>query len=88
MEIQKELFELPDPKVLNKDDESWRSEWKQMPEYICENKEAIKQITISFETEEDIKMFSDLISRNITMETKGIFFPVIDKDKMEYIDES
>ena len=28
-------------KVLNKDDESWRSEWKQMPEYEVQNKEAI-----------------------------------------------
>lgn len=77
-----------DKKVLNQDDESWRSEWKQMPEFQVENKETIKNISVSFETEEDMKMFSDLIGKNITMKTKGIFFPVIDKLKMEYVDES
>ena len=86
MEIQKEMFQ--EDKVLNKDDESWRSEWKQMPEYEVQNKEAIKKISVSFETEEDMKKFSDLIGRNITMETKGIFFPVIEKDKLEYIDDA
>ena len=86
MEIQKEMFQ--EDKVLNKDDESWRSEWKQMPEYEVQNKEAIKKISVSFETKEDMKMFSDLIGKNITMQTKGIFFPVIDKPRMEYVDES
>lgn len=91
MYIQKEMFQgnkVLDKKVLNQDDESWRSEWKQMPEFQVENKETIKNISVSFETEEDMKMFSDLIGKNITMKTKGIFFPVIDKLKMEYVDES
>ena len=44
MEIQKEMFQ--EDKVLNKDDESWRSEWKQMPEYEVQNKEAIKKLSL------------------------------------------
>jgi len=58
-----------------------------MPIYEVKNKEAIKKISVSFETEEDMKMFSKIIGKNITMKTRGIFFPVIDKPKMEYCDE-
>ena len=85
-EVQQEMF--PDYKALNKEDERWRCEWKQMPEFEIENKEAIKSILVSFETKEDMESFSNLTGINISMETRGIFFPFVEKKQMEYVDES
>jgi len=65
------------------------SEWKDMPEFIQDDRESIKAVVIHFESVDDMKAFSKLIGRNITMKTRGFFFPVIEKKvKKVYIDES
>lgn len=67
----------------------WYKEWKDMPEFIQEDKESIKFVMVHFETEEDMQAFSDLVGRKITMKTKGFFFPVNNsKIKKVYVDES
>ena len=63
-------------------------EWLDMPEFVQENKNSIKSIRVHFESLEDMKTFSNLIGKNITMETKGIFFPINPpKEKRMYVDE-
>ena len=67
----------------------WESHWKNMPEFVQDNKESIASVTVHFETEEDMKEFSKLIGKNITKKTKGIFFPV--KERVTppvYVDET
>lgn len=66
----------------------WYEEWKDMPEFIQENKEPIKSVVIHFETIEDMKKFSELIGKNITMQTKGFFFPIRKRKRKIYVDES
>ena len=45
-------------------------EWEDMPEYIQDNMEGVKSITVRFESIEDMNKFSELIGINITMQTK------------------
>tara|TARA_R100000963_G_C4642859_1_gene106533 strand:+ start:394 stop:648 length:255 start_codon:yes stop_codon:yes gene_type:complete len=78
---QQALFEFGD-------DYDWRKEWIGMPEYRQENKEAIQSIVVHFETYEDMKQFGDLIGKNITQKTKGVFYPVVKPVKKIYVDES
>jgi len=67
----------------------WKEEWQDMPEFIQEDKESIKCVSVHFETLEDMEAFSKLIGRTITMKTKGIFFPVKEKEqKQVYVNES
>ena len=66
-----------------------RQEWLDMPEFVQENKNSIKSVRVHFESIEDMKSFSDLIGKNITMKTKGFFFPINPpKERKMYIDES
>jgi uncharacterized protein YjgD (DUF1641 family) len=76
------------PKEKSNHQEIW-DEWKDMPEFVQEDKESIKSVIVHFETLDDMKLFSELIGKNITMNTKGFFFP-INKDgiKRFYVDES
>jgi hypothetical protein len=78
-------------KKTNKNDIEihWEQEWLDMPEYIQEDKGSIKGVMVHFETLEDMEEFSKLIGKEITMKTKGIFFPVKKVEtKKVYIDES
>ena len=69
---------------------SWQKEWHDMPEFIQENKEPIKQLIVSFETFKDYQDFAKLIGQNLTSKTRSVWFPkaIIDRivDK-KYIDE-
>lgn len=63
-------------------------EWEGMPEFVQESTAAIKRVTVNFESEEDIEVFNELTGLNITMKTKGVFFPHKPSRKLEYVDES
>jgi hypothetical protein len=64
-------------------------EWKDMPEFVQDDRESIKSVVVHFETLDDLKLFSELVGKNITMKTKGFFFPVKEGSvKKVYIDES
>ena len=56
--------------------ESWKKEWRGMPEFIQGSKASIKGVVVHFENLKDLKDFSTLVGRNVTMHTKGFFFPV------------
>lgn len=66
--------------------EDWKKEWKNMPEFIQESKESIKGVTVHFETKKDLKKFNEVTGLNVTMKTKGVFFPPIKTIKAEYFD--
>lgn len=59
-------------------------EWIDMPEFVQENKQAIKRVAINFESEEDMTKFNEVTGLNITMKTKGVFFPLQKSKKKEY----
>jgi hypothetical protein len=69
---------------INKEfDASKEWEWANMPEYI-NNGNNTRDIIIHFETDEDIKKFSELIGQKITEKTKFIWYP--EKERQKLID--
>tara|TARA_R110000868_G_scaffold372368_1_gene636197 strand:+ start:250 stop:489 length:240 start_codon:yes stop_codon:yes gene_type:complete len=66
----------------------WQKEWQGMPEFVQENLQEIHSITVHFVTVEDMKLFSELVGKNITFTTKSMLFPVTKTEKMVWVDES
>ena len=63
------------------DDISWVKEWKNMPEFVQEDKAPIQKIVVSFETYDDVLKFAELLGFKPTEKTKSIWFPIKEKDK-------
>jgi len=65
-------------------------EWKEMPEFVQESKEPIKQLIVSFKNWDDYKEFAKMIEQPLTPKTQSVWFP---KAKIEtyadkaYVDE-
>lgn len=57
------------------EDISWKKEWKDMPEFTQEPQKPFAQITVRFETQEDLDDFSRLICQKLTKKTKSIWHP-------------
>lgn len=56
-------------------DESWKSEWKGMPEFEQENLTSHRKIVVHFRNDEDVKKFSELIGQKITQKQPSLWFP-------------
>ena len=63
----------------------WREHWKDMPEYIQHDKEAIKSVNVNFESLDDIQKFNRVTGLRVTMQTKGVFYPNKDSEKVIYV---
>lgn len=61
-------------------EESWEEIWKEMPEFVQDDKSPYQKLIVNFETKEDLEQFQDLLNIKITKKTKYIWFP-IQKDK-------
>jgi hypothetical protein len=53
----------------------WKQEWKDMPEFIQEKKDAYAKIVVRFDNEEDLQEFANLIGQKLTNKTKSIWHP-------------
>jgi hypothetical protein len=74
------------------DENGWRKEWKDMPEYINDDLQHDLSIILNFQKPEDMVAFGKLIGQNITPRTKFAWYPKAPlgesyKDKY-YTDES
>lgn len=70
-------------------DNSPAKHWKGMPEFVSENKQPVKQITVGFANKEDMLKFSKLVGQVITAKTRSIWYPAIPNTPMfnkRYID--
>lgn len=56
------------------------TEWRGMPEFNQPDNGALRQIIVSFDSEEGIEEFSRLVGQNITKKTKSIWFPRREKN--------
>jgi hypothetical protein len=73
MKIDTSLFEgIPEDEL--------DTEWRGMPEFNQPDNGAIKQIIVSFDSEEGIEEFAKLVGQNITKKTKSIWFPKREKN--------
>lgn len=52
----------------------WAKHWRQMPEYICEDIQPVRQLILSFANEDEIQEFSNLLGQRITSKTKSLWF--------------
>ena len=59
--------------------EWWEDEWKGMPEFVQEDLSPLKTIYVHFANREDIKAFSELVNQKISMSTKWIWFPEVER---------
>lgn len=67
MARQENLFEV--------DQKEWEKEWEGMPEFVQEKQEPFATINVRFETENDLKDFSEKIEQKLTPKTKSIWHP-------------
>lgn len=73
------------------DDDSWKKEWQDMPEFIQENQEPFAAIIVRFASEHDLKEFSELIGQSLTAKTKSIWHPRLIRGvnaKKRWVDET
>jgi len=63
--------------------ESWRNEWKDMPEFQHGNEAPMRTIHVHFKTQEDIETFFKLIKQDFTDKTKFIWYPPIEKNVLK-----
>lgn len=56
------------------------TEWRGMPEFNQPDNGAIRQIIVSFDSQEGIDEFVKLVGQNITKKTKSIWFPKREKN--------
>lgn len=61
-------------------DDERESEWRGMPEFNQPENGAIRQIIVSFDSQEGVEEFSRLVGQNITKKTKSIWFPKREKN--------
>lgn len=67
-----------DPTVDEKEP-LWRREWVGMPEFVQERKEAYAKVVVRFRSQEDVEAFSRLIGQTVTRDSRGIWFPALEK---------
>ncbi len=66
----------------------WQKEWKDMPEFVAENKKPCQQITVSFRSYDDVREFAKRLGLKVTPNTNSTWFPNREHDKGEvYISE-
>ena len=73
------------------DNEDWRKEWQDMPEFKQEDLTSVRAIKVHFRSEEDALAFGELIGQKITPKLRSLWFPEAEirryADK-RYVDES
>lgn|SRR3990167_2130640 len=57
----------------------WEQHWKGMPEFVQDSNEPFMKILISFREEADYLAFAKLIDQNLSIKTKSIWYPKLDR---------
>ncbi len=65
-----DFFEISDAK-----EKEWEKHWVGMPECTSGEIKPFKKIIVSFENEQDLQEFAELIGQKLTKQTKSIWFP-------------
>lgn len=70
---------------MGKRDESWKEEWKDMPEFHQEDLTSKRKIVIHFRNDEDVEEFAKLINQEITPKQKSTWFPYMAPRKASHL---
>ncbi len=60
-----------------------QDEWAGMPEFKQEDQDALRKIELKFTSEDDVKVFAEIIGQNITDLTRWLWFPKKETEKMD-----
>ena len=55
--------------------DAWKKEWKDMPEFVQEDQDAFKSLTVNFVNKQDMEVFARLVGQPLTMKTQSIWYP-------------
>jgi len=72
-------------------EESFREEWKNMPEYVQEDLTPYRVINVRFRNQADVDAFEKLMEQKITEKQKTLWFPYAEPRRaslFRYKDES
>jgi hypothetical protein len=88
----KTVFELLGIEEEVEEDESveWKKHWTGMPEFSQEKNLPFKTVYVHFRNEEDYNDFAKTIDQNLTVKTKSIWHPKLDRTEntlMRWIEE-
>lgn len=71
-------------------DESWKNEWKGMPEFIQEDMTSFRKMVIHFRSQEDFDAFMKLIGQTATPRQPSTWYPIMPPRRYadkRYVDE-
>ena len=63
------------------DEPEWKKHWVGMPSFEQNDKKTFKTIYVHFRNQEDYEAFAKLIDQNLTMKTKSIWYPKLERDE-------
>lgn len=75
-EDQMTLFDMP---------EWWEEHWQGMPEYIQPDMTPYKTLFVHFRNEKDYQDFAQLVEQRLLLNTKYIWHPSLEKDKLVHL---
>lgn len=61
--------------------EKWQLHWKEMPEFIQEENNPYRSVTLKFKTKDDYVAFAKLIDQPLSDKTKAIWYPKLERTK-------
>jgi hypothetical protein len=74
-----ELNETEKEKYTDRDEKESKKLWKGMPEFEQEDNATYKTIYVHFRNESDYKEFAKLVDQKISIKTKSIWYPALDR---------
>ena len=84
-------FLLWDKEEDNHDD-GWKTEWKNMPEFVQEKKPAFRKIVIRLRDQQDLDDLQEKLGQKISDKAKSVWYPELERgqcaDKVWDYDES
>ena len=54
---------------------TWKEEWRDMPEFMQEDRTPWKSMPVHFKSKEDLIAFAKLVGQPITPETRSVWYP-------------
>jgi hypothetical protein len=72
-------------------EESFREEWRDMPEFVQEDLNPYRVINVRFRNQADVDAFEKLMQQKITEKQKTLWYPYAEPRRaahLRYVDES
>ena len=89
--VAKENWIIPRPMAGKTQEQGWREEWKDMPEFQMEDKSSYRKIVVHFRNEEDVQKFVALMEQVVGPKQKSLWYPYLEPRRYkgkEYVDET